>query len=120
MWIRDLVSSDDPRTEGTERLDPVAKQRGTRLQFAALDVTSCNLIKNDVATDVFASFFRSERLATLLHHDGESDFAIQFLCQVVGIDHRLVMSDDGVYVQKASLPKEFPRDNRSLERDFVG
>ena len=98
MWIRDLVSSDDPWTEGTERIDPVAEQGGSRLQFAALYVASCNLIKNDITTDVFASVFRSERLATLLHHDGESDFAIQFLCQVLGIDYRFVMSDDGVYV----------------------
>src|SRR5580692_1172994 len=144
MWVGNLVGGHDPGAQWTEGVNTLAEAEHARLHFAALNVAGGDVVENDIAADAFGCFFRGKMLAALFQDNGEFQFVIQFVGQMLGINHGLVVADDGVDVLKEDDPghhgmrepglggffvvlaevaggvKELPRNDWGFELDLAG
>src|ERR1700730_9315796 len=105
MRVRDLIRGHNPRPQGAERVNRFAETEYPRLHLAALDITSRNVIEDHITSDVVGSLLRCEMLSALLQNDREFEFVIQLLREMLGINYRLLVTDDRVYILKEHNPR---------------
>ncbi len=86
------------------------------LHFSALNVPGGDVIENDVPTNIARGVLGREVLAALFEDDSQFQFVIELLGEMLGVDHRLILADDGVDI----LKKDDPRHNRMGESGLGG
>src|SRR5437867_3450561 len=79
-----------------------------------LNVACGDVIKNHVPADVILCLLWAEVLAAFLQHNRQLQLVVKLLGQMLGIDYRLVVANDGVDV----LEKDNPRHDRMRKSRF--
>ena len=108
MRVADFISGDNPRSQRAECVNAFAEAEHPRLHFAALDIASRDVIKDEIPANIIARLFRREVLAALLQHDCQFQLVVELLGQVFRVNHGLVVSDNRVHI----LEKDDPRQHR--------
>ncbi len=117
--IRNLVGGHNPRPQRAERVDPLAETEDARFHFASLNVARRNVIENYIPADIAGRLFRRKVFTGFLQNDRQFQLVIQFLSQVLRIDHRLIVSDDRVGVLKKDNPWHHRMREPGFRRLFV-
>ena len=104
MRVADFIGGDNPRAQRAKCVNTLAETEHARLHFPALDVAGGDVVKDDITANIIARLFRSEVFATLLQHHRQLQFIVELLGQVLGVDHRVVVSDNRVHVLKKNDP----------------
>src|SRR5947208_7326811 len=144
MWIGNFISSYNPGPQWAECIDSLAEAEHSRLHLPPLNVACGNVIENHVPADVILCLFRAEVLAAFLQHDCQLQLVVKFLSQMLGVDYRLVLANDGIDVLEENNPghhrmgkacfgrflvvlaeiargvKKLSRNDRRCQSDFVG
>src|ERR1700739_3124724 len=107
MRIGNFIGSYNPGSQGTERVDPLAKTEDTRLHLSPLDVARSNVIKNDVAAYVIPGLLRRKMFAALLQHYRQFQLVVELFSKVLRVDHRLFMSDDCIDILEEHNPRHY-------------
>src|ERR1700730_1137138 len=105
MRVGDLIRGHNPRPQGTEGVNRFAETEYPRFHLATVNITSRNVVEDQVTSDVGGSLLRAEMLPTLLQNDREFEFVIQLLREMLGINYRLIVTDDCVYILKEHNPR---------------
>src|SRR6266849_7148157 len=103
--VGNFVGRDDPRAERAKRIDSFAETEDAGLHLAALDIACSDVIENYVPAKMAGGFFGGKVFAALFQDDGQLQLVVQLLGQMLGINDRLFVADDGVDVLKKYDPR---------------
>ena len=102
--IGNFIGSDDPWSERTKSINSLTKAEHSGFHLATLNIARGDVVEDHIAADMIVRLFGSEVLAASFQHDSQFELVIQFLGEVLRIDHGFFVTDDRVHILKEDDP----------------